>query len=309
MSWRLSYLGPAGTYSEEAALVCVAHARSGVEDPAADGEERSRAGGLCLLPFGSIGAVVRAAEKGAADEAVVPIENSLEGAVTHTADLLIHHTELRVRKEIVLPIHHCLLLQPGVSAGEVSVVHSHPQALAQCRGYLARHLPGAVPVASLSTASAVRDMQASDSPAAAISSRRAAEISGVAVADRNIEDRGNNRTRFVVLTAEDAARTGRDKTSICFDFSEDAAGTLNGALGEFATRGINMIKIESRPDKRSLGRYVFLIDIEGHREDAVVGAALAGIEARASMFKVLGSYPRARQPVELAARGRKPAAK
>ncbi|MCY4398758.1 MAG: prephenate dehydratase [Gemmatimonadetes bacterium] len=295
MTRRLSYLGPAGTYSEEAARACaLAGAGAGTGRPAKRRDVRGRAGPARLVPFGSIAAVVRAVEEGAADEAVVPIENSLEGAVTHTADLLIHHTDLRIRMEVVLPIHHCLLLQPDVRVEEVQVVYSHPQALAQCRGYLARHLSGAAPVASLSTAGAVRDMQGSDRPAAAISSRRAAEISGVAVADGNIEDRGNNKTRFVVLAVGDAPRTGRDKTSICFDFSEDAAGTLHGALGEFATRGINMIRVESRPDKRSLGRYVFLIDIEGHREDAVVGAALARIEARATMFKVLGSYPRAK---------------
>ena len=270
---KLAHLGPEGTYSEEAALKYAPNA--------------------VLVPFGGIPAAVRAAEEGAADQAVVPIENSLEGAVTHTTDLLIHHTRLRIRAEIVLPIHHCLLLQPGVRRDAVRVVHSHPQALAQCRAYLARHLPDAEPVASLSTAGAVRDMRGSERPAAAISSERAAEIFGAPVADRNIEDVRSNKTRFVALAPRDAPPTGRDKTSICFDFSEDAAGTLHGALGELASRNINMIKIESRPDRRSLGRYIFLIDVEGHRKDPVVAAALAGIRARATMFKVLGSYPRA----------------
>ena len=270
---KLAYLGPEGTYSEQAAL------KHGT--PA------------LLVPFGSIPAAVRAVEEGAADEAVVPIENSLEGVVTQTADLLIHHTRLRIAKEIVLAIHHCLLLQPGVARGEVRVVYSHPQALAQCRGFLARHLPRAEPVASLSTAGAVRDMQTSGRPAAAISSRRAAEIFGAAVADHDVEDEHTNKTRFVVLAPRGTPRSGRDKTSICFDFNEDAPGTLHGALGELASRGINMIKIESRPDRRSLGRYIFLIDMEGHREDRIVREALEGIRARASMFKVLGAYPRA----------------
>jgi len=141
---RIAYLGPAGTYSEEAALQ---HAR---QDAAHFGESPS------LVPFASIPAAVRAVEEGAADEAVVPVENSLEGVVTHTADLLIHHTPLKIRREIVLPIHHCLVLQSGVDRRDVQVVYSHPQALAQCRGYLEHHLPGAEPVASLSTASAVR---------------------------------------------------------------------------------------------------------------------------------------------------------
>lgn len=270
---RLAYLGPQGTYSEEAALQHVGNAR--------------------LVPFSSIPAVVHAAEEGTADEAIVPIENSLEGAVTYTTDLLIHHTRLRIRSEIVLPIHHCLLIGSGMDRDAVRVVYSHPQALAQCRGYLARNLPGAEPVASLSTAGAVRDMQESDRPAAAVSSVRAAELCGAVVADRNIEDVRSNKTRFVVLAPNDAPRTGHDKTSICFDFSEDAAGILHGALGELASRDINMIKVESRPDRRSLGRYIFLIDIEGHRKDPIVREALDGIRARASMFNVLGSYPRA----------------
>ena len=277
---RIAYLGPEGTYSEQAALEHARHAALHDPDP------------VRLVPFASIPAAVRAVEDGAAHQAVVPIENSLEGVVTHTADLLIHHTPLRIRNEIVLAIHHGLLVQPGVARRDVRVVYSHPQALAQCRGYLGRHLPQAEPVASLSTASAVRDMQRSDRRAAAISSLRAAELCDAAVVDRNIEDVRSNKTRFVVLAASDAPRTGRDKTSICFDFSEDAAGLLHGALDELASRNISMTRVESRPDRRSLGRYIFLIDIEGHREDPLVQEALAGIRARASMFKVLGAYPR-----------------
>ena len=175
---NLAYLGPPGTYSEQAA---------------------HEVEGAVLIPFGTIPAAVRAVEDGAADAAVVPVENSLEGAVTQTADLLIHHTELRIRQEIVLDIHHCLLTQPGVAPRDVSVIYSHPQALAQCRAYVARNLPGAEPVASLSTAAAVSDMRGSDRPAAAISSERAAELFDAAVADRNIEDVRGNKTRFVML--------------------------------------------------------------------------------------------------------------
>ena len=291
---RLAYLGPEGTYSEEAALAharLAAHARTGL--PRAVHAAGRPGDSARLVPFTSIPAAVRAVEEGAADEAVVPVENSLEGIVTHTADLLIHHTPLKIRSEIVLPIHHCLVLQHGMDRGDVRVVYSHPQALAQCRGYLDRHLRDAEPVASLSTAGAVRDMQESDRPAAAISSLRAAELFGATVADRDIEDVASNKTRFVVLADRDAVPTGRDKTSICFAFSEDEAGTLHGALGELAARGINMIRIESRPDRRSLGRYIFLIDMEGHRTDTAVHDALEGIRARATMFKVLGAYPRA----------------
>ena len=272
-TYRLAYLGPEGTYSEQAAVDY---------DPDAQ-----------RVPYPSIPAVFRAADKGDVEQAVVPIENSIEGVVTYTVDLLLNESALKIRSEVVVPIHHYLLSEPDTAMEDVRVVYSHPQAIAQCRRYLGRNLPNAKHVASLSTAGAVEDMRNSDQPAAAISSRRAAEIFGATILDSNIEDTQNNQTRFVVLAAEDGLRTGRDKTSICFDFSEDAPGILYDTLGELAHRRVNMLKIESRPDKRSLGRYVFLIDMEGHRDDPVVRDALAGVQARTAMFKILGSYPRA----------------
>ena len=272
----IGYLGPPGTFSEQAA---VEHAPTAAR-----------------VDFRDIPGVVRAAEGGDVDEGLVPLENSTEGAVTVTTDLLVHGSELKIRREIVVPIHHCLLAAREVALEEVRVVYSHPQALAQCRGYLARHLPDATPVASLSTVSAVRDMQAAGRTAAAISGRRAAHVLGADVRASEIEDVRGNLTRFVVLSRDDHDPTGRDKTSICFDFSVDGPGTLHGVLGELAARRINMIKIESRPARSSLGRYIFLIDMEGHREDAVVSGALDGIRARASSFKILGSYPRAPDP-------------
>ena len=274
MAYRLAYLGPEGTYSEQAAVDY---------DPDAQ-----------HIPYPSIPMVFKAADDGEVEQAVVPIENSIEGVVTYTVDLLVHESDLKIRSEVVVPIHHYLLSEPDATMEDVRVVYSHPQAIAQCRRYLSRHLPKAEHVASLSTAGAVEDMRNSEQPAAAISSRRAAEIFGATVLDANIEDTQNNQTRFVVLAAEDGSRTGRDKTSICFDFSEDAPGILYDTLGELARRRVNMLKIESRPDKRSLGRYVFLIDMEGHRDDPVVKDALDGVQARAAMFKILGSYPRAR---------------
>ena len=272
-AYRLAYLGPEGTYSEQAAVDY---------DPDAQ-----------RVPYPSIPAVFRAADKGDVEQAVVPIENSIEGVVTYTVDLLLNESALKIRSEVVVPIHHYLLSEPDTAMEDVRVVYSHPQAIAQCRRYLGRNLPNAEHVASLSTAGAVEDMRNSEHRAAAISSRRAAEIFGATILDSNIEDTPNNQTRFVVLAAEDGLRTGSDKTSICFDFSEDAPGILYDTLGELAHRRVNMLKIESRPDKRSLGRYVFLIDMEGHREDPVVRDALEGVQARAAMFKILGSYPRA----------------
>ena len=279
----LAYLGPKGTYSEQAALD---------HGPAAR-----------RVPYPSISAAIRAAERGEAAEAVVPIENSLEGAVTSTADLLVHETGLKIKRELVVPVRHCLVLPPASrtdtprpdacpESPPVEVVHSHPQAMAQCRGYLERRFPDAALEASSSTAAAVEDMMRSRRTAVAVSSRRAAELCGARIAAVGIEDAPNNQTRFVVLAPSDAKPTGRDKTSICFDFDRDGPGILHRALGELASRGINMLKIESRPDKRSHGRYFFLVDMEGHRKDPVVRDALAGIAGQAAAFKVLGSYPR-----------------
>ena len=152
-------------------------------------------------------------------------------------------------------------------------------------------------MASLSTAGAVRDMQESSRSAAAISSPRAAEFLGAQVSDRDIEDVASNKTRFVVLAATDAAPTGHDKTSICFDFSENAAGILHGALGELAPpAGSTCSGSSPVPTGAAWGRYIFLIDLEGHRTDAVVHEAIEGIRARATMVKILGAYPRAAVP-------------
>ena len=276
MAVRLAFLGPEGTYTEQAAVDY---------DPTAE-----------RIPFSGIPRVVRAVLSGETDEAIAPIENSMEGMVTFTVDLLIDESGLKIKNEVIVPIHHCLLGDPGTDLETVEVVYSHPQALAQCRDYLTCRLPNAERIASLSTAGAVSDMRSSRYSAVAISSRRAAEIFDANIIERDIEDIRNNRTRFVILASEDHEPTGNDRTSICFDYDLDAPGLLYDTLGEFATREINMIKIESRPNRRNPGRYVFLIDIDGHRETPPVRAALDGMQARTSMFKILGSYPRATPP-------------
>lgn len=268
---RLAYLGPPGTFSEQAAI---------------DYDPQAQA-----VPFLTIPMVFASVGDGLADEAVLPIENSLEGSVTHTLDLLIHQTDLKIKCEQVVSIVHCLLADKGTDLEDVQVVYSHPQALAQCREYLAKNLPRTTHVASLSTSGALQDMRISKVPAVAISTHRAAELYSAHVVERGIEDVVNNQTRFVVLAPQDHARTGRDKTSVCLDFGSDEPGILYRTLGELAERDINLVKIESRPDRRSLGRYVFLIDMEGHREDPPVSEALGALKSRASMFKVLGSYP------------------
>lgn len=268
---RIAFLGPVGTYTEEAALQY---------DPQAD-----------LQAFPTIAAVGRAVSSGVTDEGVTPIENSLEGSVTYTLDLLISQSDLSIYKEIVLPIEHYLMAKPETRAPDIQVIFSHPQALAQCRNFLEQCFPNAQQTASLSTVTAVADMKSSSIPAAAIAPKRAAQLHSVAIIGQNIQDNPNNVTRFVVLSRGDHLPTGRDKTSICFSFHQDAPGVLYDALGEFARRNINLAKIESRPTKESLGQYIFLIDCEGHREDSVLKEALSALSRRVNMLKVLGSYP------------------
>jgi prephenate dehydratase len=271
MTKRLAFLGPAGSYSEQASL---------------DHEPEA-----ALLPFASIPAVAAAVDSGHADEGVVPIENSLEGSVTEVLDVLIHESNLFIRHELVVPINHCLLAKPGTRTDDIKVIYSHPQALGQCRSFLGERFPGAALIASLSTSAAVQEMNDSEAVAAAIANARAATLYGAQTLAQDIQDTPNNLTRFVVLAPSDHPPTGSDKTSFCFEFDDDASGILYSVLGEFARRHINLAKIESRPTRRSLGRYVFLVDLEGHREDGVVREALEAVRAQVSMLKVFGSYP------------------
>ena len=275
MGLRLAYFGPAGTFTEQAALLYDREAK--------------------LLPFASIAAVAQAVESGMADLGIVPIENSIEGTVSATVDLLIHESQLAIRDEIVLPIEHFLIGRPGTEIETIELIYSHPQALGQCRRFLDRCFPKAQVVASLSTAAAVEEACASVRPAAAIGTRRAAELYGADVLASNIQDVGPNETRFVVLAPQDQLATGYDKTSICFALAhDDKPGVLVDVLQEFADRRINMTKIESRPSKESLGKYVFLVDLEGHRDDPLVADCLASVKAKSTLYKLFGSYPRFR---------------
>ncbi len=272
MAKKIAYLGPPGTFTEEAALLY---------------DETAQ-----LIPFPSIPAVAVAVDSGMAEEGVVAIENSIEGSVTDTLDLLIHESKVVIKKELVLPIEHQLLAKPGTEASAVKVIFSHPQALAQCRRFIERCFPKVEVIAALSTAAAVEEMMASQYPAAAIGTRRAAQIYGAETLAQDIKDQASNVTRFVVLAATDHPKTGFDKTSLCFSFAEDRPGILCSVLQEFAQRDINLAKVESRPSKESLGQYIFLVDLEGHREDPLISEALARVKEKAALFKILGSYPR-----------------
>tara|TARA_B100001013_G_scaffold333440_1_gene250392 strand:+ start:39 stop:608 length:570 start_codon:yes stop_codon:yes gene_type:complete len=174
----------------------------------------------------------------------------------------------------------------------IEIVFSHPQALAQCKLYLEKHFPTTQQVASLSTAAAVQDMYDSSVVSAAIGTHRAAELHHAEIIAENIQDNSNNATRFVVLARQDNKITGTDKTSFCVSFNEDTPGALHDVLGEFAKRDINLAKVESRPTKESLGKYIFLIDCEGHQNDKEISDAMNNIREKTSFLRVFGSYPR-----------------
>jgi prephenate dehydratase len=268
-----AFLGPRGSFSEEAALL------------RADTDQ--------LVAFSSFPALVSAVETGLADEAVLPIENSIEGAVSTTLDLLIHEKGLCISGELALPVRHFLVTRPGVHLEDVRVVTSHPQALGQCRRFLERCLPGVEQVAALSTSGAVKDVaEGDDEHRAGIGTARAAELYGGAILAHDIQDVHTNVTRFIVLAREDAPPTGNDKTSLAFRIRENVPGALHAILAEFAVENLQMTKIESRPSKGWLGDYVFLIDFEGHRQDVRVARVLDSIRDRCSILKIFGSYPR-----------------
>jgi prephenate dehydratase len=273
MPERVAYFGPAGTFTEEAAMRYAPKSE--------------------LVPCPTIAAVAVAVAAGEAQKGVVPIENSMEGSVTDTLDLLIHQSNLFIQRELVLPIVHCLLVRPDATQEDIEVIYSHPQALGQCRGFLQQRFPRTTLVAALSTAAAAEQLKKSDyKTAAAIGTERASKLYGLSVLARGIQDNPANVTRFVVLGHTDHPPTGDDKTSLCFSFNDDQPGLLYAALGEFARRRINLAKVESRPTKQSLGQYIFLIDLQGHREDTEIKEALQKLQAQAPMLKILGSYPR-----------------
>lgn len=272
MARTIAFLGPLGTYTEEAARLY---------DATAD-----------LRPFPNITAVGMAVASGDTEQGVVPIENSIEGSVNFTLDLLLSEGSLLIRNEMVLPIEHFLMGRPGTRLQDIEVIYSHPQALAQCREYLERRFANAERSASLSTAQAVGDAIASQVPAAAIAPRRSADLYNAEIFDSAIQDVAANATRFVVLAKADHPPTGNDKTSLSFSFARDVPGQLYEVMGEFARRDINLAKIESRPTKTSLGQYIFLIDCDGHREDGVLGEAIQAVEKRVSSLRVMGSYPK-----------------
>ncbi len=270
---KVGYLGPEGTFTHEAALLYV------------------KGKGMELVEYQTIPDLIYGVDEGQIDHAVVPMENSVEGTVNITVDMIIHEVSVYITGELVLPVHHCLLAKPGVQLDELKVVLSHPQALAQCRRFLYERLRGVELRATSSTAAAAREVVVGPREWGAIGSKHAARVFGLDIIEENIEEHDGNCTRFVVLSRQQCQPTGYDKTTIAFSV-DHRPGSLYHALRLFAERGINLTKIESRPMKTSLGEYLFLVDFEGHMRDAVVQEALDELASQSRHFVVLGSYPR-----------------
>ncbi len=273
---RIAFLGPPGTFTEEALL----------SQPDLANEDH--------VPIKSVPDVIAAVDDGQADLGIVPIENSIEGSVNVTLDTLAFHADLLVQREIVLPISLNLCARPGTKLADVTAVTSHPHATAQCRDWLLRSLPGAEVLAANSTAEAVETVARSRRKGlAALGTPLAAQLYHLDILAADVEDHPENETRFVVLGRGIPAPTGHDKTSIvCFQ-GQDRPGSLLGILQEFAARAINLTKLESRPMKSGLGSYCFFIDCEGHVADELVADALRNLHAKQGKVKFLGSYPAA----------------
>lgn len=267
---RVAYLGPAGTFTEAAALKHFGHSVSAV-------------------PVAAIDEVFREVEAGGCHYGVVPVENSIEGVVTHTLDSFAQ-SPLKICGEVELRIHHHLLGQQSNLAG-VARVYAHSQALAQCRRWLDGNLLGAerIPVSS-NAEGALRATREND--AAAIASQAAAERYALRKIAANIEDEPDNTTRFLVLGRRAAGRSGDDKTSLLFA-TPNRPGALYEILGCFAQAGLSLSKIESRPSRSGMWEYMFFVDVEGHVEDERLERAMNEVRSRAAVLKHLGSYPRA----------------
>jgi prephenate dehydratase len=278
---RVAYLGPEGTNSHEALLAAAGPAGVDAEP----------------VSMGTIYDCVMAVQDGAAERAFVPIENALEGSVNATLDALAVETDdVAIAGEHVHPIHTCLIAKRQLALDAVETVVSHPQSIGQCAHFLRTRLPQATVLAASSTAEAVRQVAERDDASAALGSRTAAELYGCEVLCADVDDAAGNETRFVWLARRDDTATpdghGPWKTAIVFwGVGAEAPGWLVDCLSEFASRGVNLTRIESRPRKQGLGRYMFFADLEGRGDRGPVAEALEALRAHVEHLRVLGSYP------------------
>ena len=266
MDEMISFLGPKGTFSHEAASML----------------------GDDLVPYCTIPAVMESIDSNQCVKGIVPIENSIEGPVGITLDSLAHEFDLNIVGEIIISINQNLIVNPGSKIDDIKDIYSHQQAISQCQSFIREN--DIQPHYAVSTASAAKSI-IGDKSKAAIGHSKSAELYGLEILEDNIQDIDNNETRFIVLSKEDTDPTGNDKTSIIFSIYEDHPGSLYRILGIFEKYNINLTKIESRPSKQGLGKYLFFVDFYGHYKDEVIKKIIMDIEDNTYFFKVLGSYP------------------
>jgi prephenate dehydratase len=270
---KVGFLGPKGTYSHEAV-------NEYIKDKV----------NYITCDYNSISDILMAVYNNEIDEAVVPIENSLEGAINVTLDTIATEVDLKIKAEIVIPIKANLMAKKGTIKEDIKYILSHPQPLGQCRKYLNMHYPLAEMRSVYSTAGAADEVARGGCESAAIGSKAAAETYGLNILAEGIQDGDNNLTRFIIVSKHDSTPTGNDKTSIVFS-TDDKPGSLYRILDIFNLWDINMARIESRPAKNKLGKYIFFIDIKGHRDEEDVKDALTMVMKKTSFYKLLGSYP------------------
>lgn len=269
---KVGFLGPKGTFSQQALVAFMGNNNfEGVE-------------------FTSIPSILQAVAQNTVDEAMVPMENSIEGGINATIDMLSAESCLYIKNEFILHVEQNLLSLAGTSINNITRVLSHPQPIGQCSKYINNILSNAVISFTSSTAAAAAEVRSGVNGLAAIGPKLAGDIYGLEILASGIQDDDNNFTRFVIVSKSDSPRTGKDKTSIVFS-TDDKPGSLYRVLDILNLWDINMMRIESRPAKNMLGRYIFFVDIEGHRQDPDVRDALSMIERKSSYFRILGSYP------------------
>lgn len=271
---KIGFLGPKGTFSYEALKIYI-NGKKGEYTPCA---------------YNAIQDIIIDINNGNIDEGIVPIENSLEGAVNATLDILASDVELMIKSELVIAIRENILVKKGTSDSEIKYILSHPQPLGQCRNYILANYPMAQVKCTYSTAGAAEEVAAGNGQLAAIGSVASAEEYGLEILHRDVHDNDSNHTRFVIVSLKDSPRSGNDKSAIVFS-TDNKPGSLYRVLDIFNLWDINMSRIESRPAKNELGKYIFFVDIIGHKDDDDIRDALTMIKRKTSFFKFLGSYP------------------
>lgn len=272
---KIAYLGPPGTFTEEALDKFI--------------KDLSQ---VRKISFPTVVDVIRSVDRGETDEGLVPMENSIEGSVNITQDILTFESEAKIIGEVTIPVKHSLIGKKKIKIDNIKKVISHPHATAQCRKFLSTNLKGAEVIAANSTAEAVKILKEENDDIAAIGTKTAAKIYDLEIIENDIEDNKDNKTRFVFIGNSIQPKTGNDKTSIVCFLKEDRPGSLYNILKEFACRNINLTRLESRPAKKDLGDYVFMIDLDGHLHDENIFEAIEVLRKGVYLVKILGSYPK-----------------